>query len=262
MSEIESAAGIARDMQSLNLEGVDSSSQPAGDDFVQAANVENDVIGEKLDEMLAMADTGSWGGGSDQPVSSETSAMAVPEVDINKLSDNELIQFLQQKEIQRQRQRQEMREKKKKPNLDSEHKFWDTQPVPSLRDNFEGECGPLDPNTDLSTIRSEPYNMPTGFEWCSLDVNDPNQIQEIYVLLNENYVEDDDCLFRFDYSKPFLQWALTPPGYLTDWHVGVRNSKTGVLMGCITAIPAEMSVHGQHIPMVEINFLCVHKKLR
>ena len=42
------------------------------------------------------------------------------------------------------------------------------------------------------------------------------------MLLNENYVEDDDNMFRFDYSPEFLRWALQPPGSLRDWHVGVR----------------------------------------
>jgi len=30
--------------------------------------------------------------------------------------------------------------------------------------------------------------------------------------LAENYVEDDDSMFRFDYSIDFLRWALLPPG--------------------------------------------------
>jgi len=33
-------------------------------------------------------------------------------------------------------------------------------------------------------------------------------------------------------------------------------------MGFITGVPAEMSVYGTHKRMAEINFLCVHKKLR
>jgi glycylpeptide N-tetradecanoyltransferase len=33
-------------------------------------------------------------------------------------------------------------------------------------------------------------------------------------------------------------------------------------MGCITAIPADIRVHNVVTQMVEINFLCVHKKLR
>ena len=41
------------------------------------------------------------------------------------------------------------------------------------------------------------------------------QLKELYILLNENYVEDDDNMFRFDYSPEFLRWALQPPGKIT-----------------------------------------------
>ena len=33
-------------------------------------------------------------------------------------------------------------------------------------------------------------------------------MKDVYTLLNENYVEDDDNMFRFDYAIPFLRWAL------------------------------------------------------
>jgi glycylpeptide N-tetradecanoyltransferase len=45
-------------------------------------------------------------------------------------------------------------------------------------------------------------------------------------------------------------------------HVGVRSTKSKALMGCITGIPSDIQVYETTIPMVEINFLCVHKKLR
>jgi len=32
------------------------------------------------------------------------------------------------------------------------------------------------------------------------------QLEEVYQLLNENYVEDEDNMFRFDYSAEFLRW--------------------------------------------------------
>lgn len=35
-----------------------------------------------------------------------------------------------------------------------------------------------------------------------------NQLKELYTLLNENYVEDDDNMFRFDYSPEFLLWYV------------------------------------------------------
>ena len=84
----------------------------------------------------------------------------------------------------------------------------------------------------------------------------------MYNLLNRNYVEDDDNMFRFDYSRDFLKWAVCPPGYKVDLHLAVRAQKTGKLFGVITAIPQAMIVDGVKVEMVEINFLCVHKKLR
>lgn len=45
----------------------------------------------------------------------------------------------------------------------------------------------------------------------------------MYDLLVANYVEDDDNMFRFDYSIDFLRWALNPPGYFKDWIIGVKG---------------------------------------
>lgn len=122
--------------------------------------------------------------------------------------------------------------------------------------------GPIQPNKPVEEIRDEPYTMPGGFEWSNVDVIDPAERQELYDLLAQNYVEDDDCQFRFDYSQDFLLWALTPPGYRNDFLFGVRSSKTKKLVAFISAIPAQMRVYENELPVVEINFLCVHKKLR
>jgi glycylpeptide N-tetradecanoyltransferase len=84
----------------------------------------------------------------------------------------------------------------------------------------------------------------------------------VYDLLTQNYVEDDDNMFRFDYSIKFLQWALLPPGYKKDWLFGVRGGKKNKLFGFISGIPVHMEINGKKITMAEINFLCVHKSLR
>ena len=73
---------------------------------------------------------------------------------------------------------------------------------------------------------------------CSL----PFQLKELYILLNENYVEDDDNMFRFDYSPEFLHWALQPPGSLKEWWTGVRATKTNKLVGFISAVPAAIRI--------------------
>ena len=91
----------------------------------------------------------------------------------------------------------------------------------------------------------------------SVDMNDPAEATEVYTLLSENYVEDDDNMFRFDYSRDFLQWALKPPGYERDWHVGIRHTQTKKLYAFISGIPAHIRVYDDIRKMVEINFLCV-----
>jgi glycylpeptide N-tetradecanoyltransferase len=141
------------------------------------------------------------------------------------------------------------------------HKFWSTQPVPKFSEAVEEvKAGPIDAAKRVDEVRQEPYPLPASFEWVSCDVSSDTELQEIYTLLNANYVEDDDSLFRFDYSAEFLRWALTPPGYHKAWHIGIRaNNK---LVAFISAIPSEMQVHSSHMKMAEVNFLCVHKKLR
>jgi glycylpeptide N-tetradecanoyltransferase len=95
-----------------------------------------------------------------------------------------------------------------------------------------------------------------------VNIEDDEECKEVYDLLTQNYVEDDDNMFRFDYSVKFLQWALTPPGYRKDWLFGVRGGKKNKLFGFISGIPVHMTVNGKSMMMAEINFLCVHKSLR
>ena len=123
--------------------------------------------------------------------------------------------------------------------------------------------GPIVSDKAPEEIRVESYNMPGGFEWSDVDISDEEQRKELYTLLALNYVEDDDCLFRFDYSEDFLRWALTPPGYRNDFLLGVRATSSKKLVAFISAIPANVKVRSkERLEVVEINFLCVHKKLR
>jgi len=146
------------------------------------------------------------------------------------------------------------------------HPFWKDQPVPQSVeetniDRDEGHAIDMekDPKTD---IQQEPYPLPDGYEWADLDVDDPEQLDAIYNLLREHYVEDDDNMFRFNYSKNFLLWALKPPGFRREWHLGVRVIGTTKIVGFITAIPVHIHIYNKFILMVEINFLCVYNRLR
>ena len=124
------------------------------------------------------------------------------------------------------------------------------------------EDGPIEENKSDELIRKEPLPLPKDFEWCNPDITDETQLREVYELLTANYVEDDAAVFRFDYSAAFLNWALKAPGWTTDWHLGVRVKASKKLVGFITGIPANLFIHQTELRMAEINFLCVHKKLR
>lgn len=142
------------------------------------------------------------------------------------------------------------------------YRFWETQPVPEINEKIQDINQPIEEDKPPEEIRREPYSLPSGFVWDTLDLLDPLILKELYTLLNENYVEDDDNMFRFDYSPEFLQWALQPPGWRRDWHCGVRVAKSEKLVGFISAVPALIKMYDKKKHMVEINFLCVHKKLR
>lgn len=145
--------------------------------------------------------------------------------------------------------------------MQKSYKFWSTQPVPKLDEKIQANEH-IEPHKDIAEIRPNPYALPDGFTWDTLNLNEPLVLTELYTLLNENYVEDDDAMFRFDYQPEFLKWALQPPGWRADWHAGVRVVKSGLLVGFISAIPGHVKIYEKIEKIVEINFLCVHKKLR
>ncbi|KAJ5675604.1 Glycylpeptide N-tetradecanoyltransferase [Penicillium macrosclerotiorum] len=156
------------------------------------------------------------------------------------------------------------------------YKFWQTQPVP----RFDDQANPT-PVTQGPIKLINPEEVPKtpgplvdGFEWCTLDLTDPNELKELYELLNNHYVEDDNAMFRFAYSQSFLHWfglqlklhpsasALMSPGWKKEWHVGVRATKSRKLVASICGVPTEIRVRGERLKVTEINFLCIHKKLR
>ncbi|KAK9093831.1 hypothetical protein Scep_025300 [Stephania cephalantha] len=149
-------------------------------------------------------------------------------------------------------------------SVSKKHKFWETQPVGQYKDvgNTSLPEGPIELPTPLDEVKQEPYNLPALYEWVTCDIDSEETCNEVYSLLMNNYVEDDENMFRFNYSKEFLRWALRPPGYFKSWHIGVRVKASKKLVAFITGVPAKIRVRDEVVSMAEINFLCVHKKLR
>lgn len=91
------------------------------------------------------------------------------------------------------------------------YKFWQTQPVPRFDEKApeavsQGPIKMIDPEK----VSKTPDPLIDGFEWCTLDLTDPEELKELYELLNNHYVEDDNAMFRFSYSQSFLHWCDYP----------------------------------------------------
>ncbi|KAH9589439.1 Myristoyl-CoA:protein N-myristoyltransferase [Trypanosoma melophagium] len=167
------------------------------------------------------------------------------------------------------------------------HKFWNTQPVLQPGSNEADRVGPLEQQRTVEEVLTEPLPIPSTCEWWTPNMEDENDMHSIYELLRDNYVEDDDSMFRFNYQESFLRWALTPPGYYPSWHVAVRRKRDKMPLGFVSGIPITMRMGTpKHIlkkrdqetkeeeqknenedyleprTICEINFLCVHKLLR
>uniref|UniRef100_A0A8C9XIF0 Glycylpeptide N-tetradecanoyltransferase n=2 Tax=Sander lucioperca TaxID=283035 RepID=A0A8C9XIF0_SANLU len=139
------------------------------------------------------------------------------------------------------------------------YQFWDTQPVPKLGDSIVTH-GPIVEGE--ASVRKEPYSLPQGFSWDTLDLSSSTVLKELCTLLNENYVEEDDNTIRLEFSLEYLQWALQPPNWLAQWNCGVRVDANNKLVGFVAALPADVRIYETEKRMVQVKFLCVHKKLR
>ena len=113
----------------------------------------------------------------------------------------------------------------------------------------EGPIKTIDPES----VPKMPAPLLEGFEWVTLDLMDAKevwqsdatwqrhswlthrQIKEVYELLSGHYVEDDEAMFRFNYSESFLNWY------------GASMSRTKKLIG-----------QGSQIPRMEKGLACGH----
>ena len=141
------------------------------------------------------------------------------------------------------------------------YKFWQTQPVPRFDEVKKVEEGPIK-IIDPEQVSKEPRALPELYEWVTMNLDDEKELHEVHELLSGHYVEDDEATFRLTYSVSFLNWALKSPGWRKEWHIGVRVSKSKKLVAFISGVPIDLRVRSRVLKSTEINFLCVHKKLR
>lgn len=62
------------------------------------------------------------------------------------------------------------------------HDFWKAQPVPQADEVVpENQLNkPIDAKKTVEEIQDEPLPIPTGFNWCNVNIADENEANEVY----------------------------------------------------------------------------------
>jgi len=138
--------------------------------------------------------------------------------------------------------------------LKRNYKFWNTQPVPKLNESIE-KNEIIEPNLVIDQLA-----LPTDYLYfVEYDYNSDHDLLKISNFLDKYYVEDDDGDFRLHYSTNFLKWALQKEGTIL---LAIEMKETELLVGFISAILSKNKIYITELEMAEIDFLCIHPKLR
>jgi glycylpeptide N-tetradecanoyltransferase len=130
------------------------------------------------------------------------------------------------------------------------YKYWNTQPMVQL--NEEPTTSTKIVNLVQSSVET---NSPEPYKFVTYNVE--TDIKKIVAFLQNNYAPKKDPKFRLKYSEDYVRWTLEYPDTVC---IGLEAD--GKMGGFVSARTQKMQVYGNQMDMAEINFLCVHSKLR
>lgn len=115
----------------------------------------------------------------------------------------------------------------------------------------------------LDSIPLTRPNLPKGFTWCEpCDL----QIERVQAFLSDHYVASNvaasdqghNIRYTLQYSKEILKWYLCRNACL----VGIETTENRKIVGFISAVPTLVDTSKRLSTIAEVNFLCVHHRLR
>lgn len=114
----------------------------------------------------------------------------------------------------------------------------------------------LDPD---QPVPPHPLPLPDALEWTTISLSEPEQLDEVFLLLRDHYVENTGGEFRIYYSKEFLRWDMEPVHKVAEWCLGIRQRSDNKLVGFLSGIPVQLQVYDEGPgTCAEINFFCIH----
>lgn len=127
-------------------------------------------------------------------------------------------------------------------------KLWEGLPVLPCGATVK-EVGPMEHGPDT---RREPYPLPSGFVWESMDIDDLSVLEEVVTFVCPNST--------YKLSQYRVAWLLRRPGWCKDWMVGIRVVATKRLVGMICGVPSKIAIGEEILKVILFRYIRVHKK--
>ena len=128
------------------------------------------------------------------------------------------------------------------------HNFWKTQPILNVE------------NKKIDDIDKKAINLQENFSWYQFDLDNDQDLDELYNFLLQYYVLEKTASLRFHYSKNFLKWFLKPKEFYSDLIIGVKYKNK--LVATICGVPMTIKIKEELVKLIQVNFLCIHHTLR
>lgn len=154
------------------------------------------------------------------------------------------------------------------------YNFWDKQPVPRINDNISKEN--FIKKIKFDELNYNPIKLPDDFKWVTYNIDNDDDCNKISNFLEKYYLEDE-VNFKLIYSKNFLKWYFKKPDKFDETDkssnkqellneqnllIGVEVARNSTLVGFISGIPIKYQLNKNILDVIDVNFLCVHPKLR
>ena len=89
--------------------------------------------------------------------------------------------------------------------LMNKHEYWEDLEVKPFLDEISKDGMVKSPEHITARYKTETaIPLPEGFEWASIDMKNPEELNKVYELLKNNFVEDSKSLLRFQYSEGLI----------------------------------------------------------
>lgn len=145
------------------------------------------------------------------------------------------------------------------------YKFWNTQPVTKFKDIVSID-GPITNPSQLNKENTqdiqdtqEPFKLPEEFQWVNLNMSTETDRTNVANFLDKYYVEDANHMFKLHYTSEFIDWMYNDSNHIG---LGITVKKNNLLVAFVCGKVVKMQVNKNKLDMVEVNFLCIHPKLR